>query len=96
MAKRITPQDQENNPNWKGGISKNNYHYKKLQKERYPERIKAREMVHNAVKSGRLGVSTLCDDCGEVALSIEAHHEDYSQPLKVVWLCKKCHRSRHE
>lgn len=32
----------ENNPNWKGGISQNYYHYKKIQKQRYPEKIKAR------------------------------------------------------
>ncbi|HRQ55036.1 MAG TPA: hypothetical protein PL018_12315 [Ignavibacteriaceae bacterium] len=29
-------QSGENNPNWKGGISKDNYHYKKIQVERYP------------------------------------------------------------
>jgi transcriptional regulator len=30
------------NPNWKGGISSNNYHYKKLQIERYPDRTISR------------------------------------------------------
>lgn len=42
------------NPNWKGGISENNYHYKKLQVERYPERVNARKLVHNAIKDGKL------------------------------------------
>jgi len=25
-----------------------------------------------------------------------AHHPDYTQPLKVTWLCKSCHRELHQ
>ena len=85
-------QEGKKNPNWKNGISKNNYHYKKIQKERYPERIKAREMVSKALKSGKLIKPLPCGSCG-LHLNLEAHHEDYNQPLKVIWLCKVCHRS---
>ncbi len=90
-------QEGQNNPNWKNGISKNNYHYKKIQKERYPERINAREIVNRAIKSGKLIPLNLCDECGEYNLKkdIEAHHEDYDKPLEVIWLCKDCHRERH-
>jgi len=34
----------------------------------------------------------VCIVCGTKAV---AHHEDYEQPLKVVWLCQKHHMMRH-
>ena len=79
----------ELNPNWKGGISKNNYHYKKLQVQRYPEKIKARDKVYRAVKSGKLEKQP-CEVCGDP--KSEAHHyKGYKFPLDVQWLCKKHH-----
>jgi len=88
-------QEGELNPNWKNGISKDNYHYKKIQKERYPEKVRARELVHNAIRSGKLKSPNVCQDCIGTDFECEAHHEDYNQPLKVVWLCKYCHLQRH-
>lgn len=89
---KIANQSEENNPNWKEGISKNNYHYKKIQKERYPEKIKARELVSRAIKSGKLTKQN-CVICGDH--NSHAHHEDYSKPLEVIWLCKKHHDEKH-
>lgn len=85
--------DGYNNPNWKGGISKNNYHYKKIQIERYPDRVKARRKVHYAIKNGKLKRGC-CEECGESKTF--AHHEDYSKPLEVNWLCIKHHREKHD
>ena len=51
---------------------------------RYPERVAARRLVTAAIKSGRL-IRQPCRVCGSV-LS-EAHHSDYTRPLKVQWLC---------
>lgn len=79
----------DKNPNWRGGISKDSYHYKKLQIERYPERVKARVAVHNALKSGKLKRGT-CEICK--SSKVQAHHNDYSKPLEVQWFCKKHHR----
>ena len=38
-------------------------------------------------------VPELCESCG--ANEVEMHHEDYSQPLKVNWLCRPCHGDIH-
>jgi hypothetical protein len=83
----------ENNPRWKNGISKNHYHYKKIQKERYPEKVKAREKVSKALKSGKIEKKP-CKKCG-YDKEVFAHHKDYSKPLDIEWLCRKCHRKEH-
>jgi len=84
------------NPNWKNGISKNNYHYKKIQKERYPERVKAGEIVQRALKIGKLIKPDNCAECERRTSRLHAHHINYNQPLQVIWLCIGCHRRRHE
>lgn len=35
-----------------------------------------------------------CEKCG--APSRHKHHEDYSKPLDVTYLCIRCHRQRHK
>lgn len=61
----------------------------------YPERLKARCAIGNAVRRGKMPrVSTLyCEDCGAQARLY--HHEDYNKPLQVVPLCSPCHGIRH-
>lgn len=90
---KTRPQLGEDNPNWKGGISKNNYHYKKIQVKRYPKRILARQAVMDALKSGRLIRPDECEECGKECKP-DGHHEDYDKPLEVDWLCKDCHRDK--
>lgn len=91
-AVRAREQVGAGNPGWKGGISRNHYHYKRLQKERYPERIKARQLVFSAIRSGKL-VRGNCEACGKE--KGHAHHDDYSKPLEVRWFCRKHHRQLH-
>lgn len=56
-------------------------------------RVKARSAVNHAVRDGRL-LRLPCRLCGEE--KTEGHHEDYSKPLDVVWLCKPDHHKVHE
>ena len=57
-------------------------------KEKYPEKVKARSAVATAIRLGKLKQQSC--HCGEA--EVEAHHEDYSKPLDVEWLCKKHHK----
>lgn len=49
----------------------------------------ARDLVYQAVKKGLL-VRQPCEVCGTE--KVEAHHDDYAQPLEVRWLCLVHHR----
>lgn len=83
-----------NNPHWKGGISKNNFHYKKIQIERYPAKVRCRVLLHRLVRSGKIIPPKECSKCGKECKP-HAHHKDYSKPTDVEWLCKPCHRAKH-
>lgn len=83
----------EKNPNWKGGIQNDNYRYKKIQVERYPEKVAARNAVYAAIKSGKL-VPQPCEVCGATE-DVHGHHDDYTKKLDVRWLCRKHHREVH-
>ncbi len=52
-----------------------------------PEKSKANRLVFVAVRNKSLKKVNCF--CGESR--VEAHHEDYSKPLEVIWLCKKHH-----
>lgn len=56
------------------------------------EKDRARKMVAKAIKDG-LPILP-CEVCQSIE-DIEAHHEDYSKPLAVQWLCPKHHRQLH-
>jgi ribosomal protein S27AE len=55
------------------------------------QKHEARWKVGRAVASGRL-VRQPCR-CGSTRT--QAHHNDYSKPLEVEWLCAPCHRTEH-
>lgn len=61
-------------------------------RNRYPERALAVDRVHKALKAGKLREMP-CEKCLDVR--VHAHHDDYSKPLDVMWLCQKHHLEVH-
>jgi len=56
------------------------------------EKNRAQDKVQRAVRRGKIQKLT-CAVCG--SRQSEAHHTDYSQPLLVVWLCRKHLMAEH-
>ncbi len=57
-----------------------------------PEKYKAHTAVGNAIRDGKLKKLS-CNVCGNN--KVHAHHNDYSKPLEVIWLCSLHHARKH-
>lgn len=55
-------------------------------------RIVARKRIQQKIQRGKIARGS-CEVCG--ATPAEAHHDDYSKPLDVRWLCRPHHREHH-
>lgn len=64
----------------------------KAYRERYPEKRAAHQAVQTALRNGNL-TRHPCSVCS--AVEAHAHHDDYSKPLDVIWLCHAHHMERH-
>ena len=82
----------EVNKKWRRRNPDKSYAISKNQTLRHPEKRKARKAVYYAIKVGKLIKPDVCSHCFKKK-KVESHHEDYSKPLEVWWLCKKCHNS---
>lgn len=60
--------------------------------KRHPEKPRAHNTLCRAVKHGLI-IPQPCEMCGHSP--VEAHHDDYSKPLQVRWLCNAHHRAIH-
>lgn len=66
--------------------------YQRKRRSLCPEKAKAWRLTTRAIQCGRL-TRMPCEVCGNP--ESEAHHDDYSKPLEVRWLCFKHHREHH-
>jgi hypothetical protein len=58
-------------------------------------KIAARRILFKAVENGVVEKPTLCEKLVGCTGRLEAHHEDYSRPLEVHWLCRSHHEQLH-
>jgi hypothetical protein len=61
----------------------------------HKEECKAKGKVAYAIKTGKLKRPNICSKCHKTKKTIIAHHDDYSKPLEVRWLCHSCHKLLH-
>ena len=53
---------------------------------------RAQAILRAALRKGEV-TRGCCEVCG--SLRVDGHHDDYSLPLQVTWLCRRHHQQRH-
>lgn len=51
--------------------------------------------VYLALQKGKIVKPGACEFCGTENTRLLGHHEDYSKPYDVIWLCPSCHYQHH-
>lgn len=88
----IISREQKHRIKWnKGHRDSMNESLKKYQ-ARNPEKVAAWKIYKKALQSGKI-VKQPCVVCNNP--SAQGHHQDYSKPLEVVWLCRTHHKDVH-
>jgi hypothetical protein len=82
-------QRRRDDPEYREKMAAYHREYRKNNKEKW----QAQDRVHTALENGTL-TKEPCEVCGEKH-GVDAHHDDYSKPLDVRWLCKSHHRKHH-
>lgn len=55
----------------------------------------AREFLNANIRKGLIVRPEFCSTCNK-SCKPHGHHEDYSKPLEVIWLCRGCHADVHK
>ena len=58
-------------------------------------KVNAKHKARIATKKGKLQKPLFCECCGQLR-KLDRHHPNYGQPLKVIWLCRRCHSLHRE
>lgn len=68
--------------------------YTKKIRKMFPEKSRSYNVLAYAIKTGKIIRPDCCSTCG-IDCKPVGHHDDYSKPLEVVWLCSNCHNQLH-
>lgn len=74
------------------------WHKAKTKKPVDRQKHEARMAVNAAIGKGLIFKPKVCEGCNKQVANkghLHGHHEDYSKPLDVVWLCRICHSRVH-
>jgi hypothetical protein len=63
-------------------------------KKRYPMKYAAHIIFRNSIRDKKIERKFICSICLSTK-KIEGHHDDYTKPLDVRWLCEACHKEWH-
>lgn len=90
--------NEQNKANYKKGMKDPEYRNRlaesrKRSAEKHFEKRAANWTTSNAIRDGKL-IRQPCEVCGD--LKVDAHHDDYSKPLDVRWLCRPHHAVHHK
>lgn len=66
-----------------------------LEKIRHKAHEAFYKTYRKAIKDGILVRPDCCEDCDLPEKNIAGHHDDYTKPLSVRWLCRVCHGKQH-
>jgi ribosomal protein S27AE len=70
---------------------------RKLKRDSNPESARLKDnawkKIQREIARGNINPQP-CARCGAFP-DVHAHHEDYSKPLDVIWLCPPCHMQHH-
>lgn len=67
--------------------------WKDYDRARDPQKLKARNQIRQRIHDGRLirGACVICQ-----RPNAQAHHDDYSKPFEIHWLCQRHHNEAHK
>jgi ribosomal protein S27AE len=68
------------------------YLINKEYRKRNPRKQRAHEVIAYQVRLGNIKKEN-CEKCSNE--KVQAHHDDYSKPLNIRWLCSSCHCKHH-
>ena len=55
------------------------------------DKAEAHDIVKRALARGDIQRPVRCEKCDKRSPRLQAHHQDHSKPLDVIWLCSYCH-----